>query len=230
MTRSLASACALVAVLSASVLIAEQIPADHYTKVVFQDDFSGVELGKAWRLYSSEARVEDGKLHAVMKPGHAAVQNVNVSPGADFEVTVRFKPVDKHINLVIAFNDRQYKDAHAGHICRVVLNPKGATFQDGKYGIFSSKVWSQREKDGKLNDESKKIVAAHRTFIAHPITSTDWSTATVRIQQDRMALTLNGRFIGSYQSEGIAHPTKRNIALVVGKNEMYLDDVAIKTP
>lgn len=229
MTRPLTLA-AFVLTLAPALLPADQIPADHYTQVIFHDDFAAPELSKTWHLYSSEARVEDGSLHAVMKPGHAAVQSVNVPPGADFQVAVRFKPVAENINLVIAFNDRQYKDSHAGHICRVILSPKGATFQDGKFGVFSSKVWSQKEKDGSFNDASKAIINAHRTFIAHPITATDWSTATVRIRGDRMDLTLNGKSVGSYQSPGIAHPTKRNIAFVVGANEMYLDDVEIKSP
>ncbi|MBI1369950.1 MAG: hypothetical protein GC162_15010 [Planctomycetes bacterium] len=230
MTRTTIVTAALLIVASVTVLSAGEIPADHYGKVLFQDDFSAAELSKTWRLYSSEARIEDGKLHCIMKPGHNAVQNVNVEPGPDFEVSVRFKPVDKNIGLQIAFNDRSYKDSHAGHICRVALTPKGVKFQDGKFGVFSNKVYAQKEKDGSLNDESKAVIAAHQKFVDFPITGADWSTAVVRIKGDTMELVIDGKDVGSYQSEGIAHATKSNIAFVVGKDEMYLDDVVIKAP
>ncbi|MBI1374104.1 MAG: DUF1080 domain-containing protein [Phycisphaera sp.] len=229
MIRTTAIVSAALLTLTLGTAFAGEIPADYYTKVVVQDDFSGPAFDKKWRFYSAESTLEDGKVHAKMKPGHGAVQNVNVEAGADFEVTVRFKPVDKNVGIQITFNDREYKESHAGHICRVAFSPKGVKFQDGKYGVFSNKVYEQKEKDGTLNEASKAIIAAHQKLVDFPMTSGDWVTATVRVKGDLMELLVDGKDVGSYRSDGIAHETKRNVAFVVGKDEMYIDDVMIKT-
>ena len=48
----------------------------------------------------------------------------------------------------------------------------------------------------------------------------------IKIVADQMSVRIDGQEIGSFSSEGIAHPTKRMITLAVNKSAQ-VDDVKV---
>lgn len=54
----------------------------------------------------------------------------------------------------------------------------------------------------------------------------EWHTLLVTVEGDTMRASVDGKEIGQFKSEGIAHPTKRMITLAVNKSG-WVDDVKV---
>lgn len=222
----------------ALILVPAAAPADdpslvdarRYTKPLFEDDFSGAELGKEWKAYKSGSKIREGVLVGIEPPdaGHNSVNSVNLEPFGDVLVEIRFK-FEGAKRFAVAFNDRTYKGSHAGHICRVTVDAKSLAYQDGKTGVFKNEIFERRQKSRKIDAATKKLLEGKSARIAHPFEKGRWYALSLRIQGDLIQALIDGRAVGQFRSEGIAHEGKRNVALVVSGREMHLDDLKIRT-
>ena len=78
-------------------------------------------------------------------------------------------------------------------------------------------------------DNDPKLLALLKTktqSFPHPLPPDTWHTFKVRVEGDVMTAFVDGKEVGSFQSEGIAHPTKRMITLAVNKTAT-LDDLKV---
>lgn len=202
------------------------IDASRYTRALFEDAFDGPSLGKPWKSYKSASTIRDGALVGIEPPdaGHNSVNSIDVPPTADLAVDLKFKFAGAK-RFAVAFNDRQYKGAHAGHICRVTFDGSSVTYQDDKEGVFKNEVYEKRKAGGKvdpalLKDKSLKLPAK--------LEEGRWYALSLRIQGDRMQVLVDGAPQAEFRSTGVGHAEKRNVALVVSGREMHVDDLKIR--
>src|SRR2546423_1344756 len=122
------SACAVVPAMAAD---APSLPAPSAKgALVFSDDFNRAELGDAWRITTPVFEISEGALKATQTQPHSAVGMVKVGR-KDMVIEFKFRLGGaSSINAVC--NDRDYKDGHAGHICRVSLSTRQIFLGDDK--------------------------------------------------------------------------------------------------
>jgi hypothetical protein len=60
----------------------------------------------------------------------------------------------------------------------------------------------------------------------HQLETGKWYTLLAKIVGDNLSVSIDGKEVGAFASEGIAHPTKRMLRLAVPKNAV-VDDVKI---
>ena len=222
---------ALLVFISLDLSAAEEIPADYYKKVIFKDDFSAKELGKYWKSYKSESRVENGIMLGLMPKGedHASVNSVVTKPFSDVELSLRFKFAGSP-KFKLAFNDSKCKTVHAGHICRVMFSMKDIVLMDGKTGLVKKEIFDKKKAGGKLDAATLKMLKTKQKRVKFKFEQGKWYQFAVRIKGDLMQLFIDDKFIAEFRSEGIAHATKNKPALVVDKQAMHIDDMLIKVP
>jgi hypothetical protein len=139
-------------------------------------------------------------------------------------VELKFKLADGD-DLGLDFVDRELKTVHAGHLCMARVTLKNITLVDSKTGAMDNAIKERREK----GDKSPELAALLKTkskIIKLDLSSADWHTMLVTVEGDNMRASIDGKPVGEFQSEGIAHPTKRMITLAVNKSAQ-LDDVKV---
>ena len=102
---------------------------------------------------------------------------------------------------------------------------KNLTIMDSKTGGMDLKIQERR----KAGDKSPELAALLKSKTKSPkldLKAEDWHTMHIKIVADQMSVRLDGQEIGSFSSEGIAHPTKRMITLAVNKSA-DVDDVKV---
>lgn len=215
-----------VAALLLAAGLGDGIDASRYTRALFEDPFDGPSLAKPWKSYKSASTIRHGVLVGIEPPdaGHNSVNSIDIPPVGDVAVDLKFKFAGAK-RFAVAFNDRQYKGAHAGHICRVTFDGTSITYQDDKEGVFKNEIYEKRKAGGKvdpalLKDTSLKLKASFEEG--------RWYALSLRIQSDRMQVLIDGAPQGEFRSPGIGHAEKRNVALVVSGREMHVDDLKIR--
>jgi hypothetical protein len=156
--------------------------------------------------------------HAGADHGVAIFHDVAFQDGA---VELKFKLADGD-DLGLDFVDRELKTVHAGHLCMSRLTLKAITLVDSKTGAMDNKIKERREK----GDKSPELAALLKTKTkSFPLTlkADDWHTMLITVEGDVMRATIDGKPIGEFKSEGIAHPTKRMITLAVNKSALVND-------
>jgi hypothetical protein len=202
------------------------IDAKPYAKILFEDEFGGPALDKAWKSYKSASTIQDGVLVGIEPPdaGHNSVNSIDVPPVGDVAVDLSFKFAGAK-RFAVAFNDKAHKGSHAGHICRVTIAPDSLTYQDDRDGVFKNEIWEMKKKDAAtealLKDKSSKVSAKFEAG--------KWYALSLRIQGDVMQVFLDGVPQPPFRSTGIAHAEKRNVALVVSGREMHVDHLKVRT-
>ena len=78
----------------------------------------------------------------------------------------------------------------------------------------------------KLTPEQKKALKAKEKEFKNKLEVGKWYNLLVEINADTLSVKIGGKEIGSFKSEGIAHPTKRTLRLAVPKNAV-VDDLKI---
>src|SRR5262249_25508609 len=134
--------------------------AGDYTRTIFSDDFSSDGFGKRWGHYKSGSVVKDGMLVGITPEGsdHSAVDSVTIEPERDLEVSVKFRFVsDKAKSFNVWFDDKNYKESHAGHICNVNVAPAAVTIGDAKTGTFRNDIYEKKKSGGTLSAEDKAL-------------------------------------------------------------------------
>lgn len=219
--------------LSTAAFSLAEIPADYYTRTLFTDDFSGAEFGKAWGHYKSASVIKDGVLVGITAEDsdHSAVDYVKIEPTRDLEVSVKFRYTsDKAKNFNVWLDDKDYKGSHAGHICSVAVGPTSVNIADAKTGTFRNDIDAARRSPAGLTQEQKDFLKTKTTSFPVKLSLQDWHTLVERTKGDEVEVSIDGKVVGSFQSEGIGHETKTLVSLTTNRVDVNYDDFSIKAP
>jgi hypothetical protein len=215
----------------ATTLALAEIPASYYPRTIFTDDFSGTEFGKRWGHYKSASVIKDGVLVGITPEGsdHPAVDSVKFDGERDLEVSVKFQFVsDKAKSFNVWFDDKDYKGSHAGHICNVGVSPTAVNIGDGKTGNFRNDIYEQKKKPEGLTAEQKDMLKSKNKSYPVKLSLQEWHTLLIRTKGDQLEVTIDGKPVGSFQSEGVAHETKNLVSLTTVQVDVHYDDFSIK--
>jgi len=195
-----------------------------FTRPLFEDEFSGETLGKAWKLYKSASVIRDGVLVGVEPPdaGHNSVNSVDIPPVGDMLVELSFK-LEGAKRFAVAFNDKAHKGSHAGHICRVTFDAAGFTYQDDRDGVFKNEIYEKKKKGEKV-DLAGRSLAVKRAFEPGK-----WYALSLRIEGETMRAAIDGVPAEAFRASGVAHAEKRSVALVVSGKEAHVDHFKIRS-
>ena len=231
MTASMKSLPTFLALSFTAALSVAAVAADAYPRAIFSDDFSGTAFGKRWGHYKSGSVIKDGVLVGITPEGsdHSAVDNVVIEPERDLEVSVKFKFVsDKAKSFNVWFDDKTYKGSHAGHICNVSVSPKATTIGDAKTGRFRNDLYDKSKAPGGLSAEDKTFLQTKSKNFPAEVSLGEWHTLVIRTKADKVEATIDGKAVGSFQSEGVGHETKTLISLTTNAVDVQYDDFSIK--
>ena len=78
----------------------------------------------------------------------------------------------------------------------------------------------------RLSNEQKQALKGKERSLPNKLEPGQWYALLVEIDGDTLKASIDGEVVGSFQSEGIAHPTKRTLRLAVPKNAV-VDDLKI---
>ena len=208
-----------------------EIPASYYPRAIFSDDFSGTEFGKRWGHYKSSSVVKDGVLVGITPEGsdHPAVDSVKFDPERDLEVSVKFNFVsDKAKNFNVWFDDKDYKGSHAGHICNVSVSPTAVNIGDAKTGNFRNDIYEQKSKPEGLTAEQKEMLKTKNKSFPVKVSLQEWHTLLIRTKADELEVSVDGKPVGSFKSEGVGHDHKTLVSLTTNQVDVQYDDFSIK--
>ncbi|TDU81841.1 uncharacterized protein DUF1080 [Prosthecobacter fusiformis] len=222
------------ATLLASVTFAAE-PAGEYSRVIFSDDFSGEGFGPRWGHYKSSSVVKNGVLVGITAPtsDHSAVDNIRIEGESDLEVSVKFRFVsDKAKSFNVWFDDKNYKGSHAGHICQVSVSPGYVNLSDAKTGAFTltNDLYNRKKLPGGLTDEDKKMLESKSKRVPVKLSLEEWHTLVARTKGEEIEVLVDGKAVGTFKSEGVAHPSKTLISLTTNPVDVEYDDFSIKAP
>lgn len=192
--------------------------------LLFSDDFSAPELTKSWRILWPGLTVADGVLNiSQAKPEHSAVGLVPVG-SKDLIISFKFKLGGaSSINAVC--NDRDYKEGHGGHICRVSLLPRQILLADDKERL--TKEIEEMKKDPSRKAEVEKLVAGRSHSVPMKLDPARWYEFVMEIVGDEMRVRLDGKPAGFLKSSGLAHPLKSDFYFAVSGKDALFDDLRI---
>lgn len=221
-------------------LLFSTISAEKNGKLIFQDNFNRNEareseenLGNGWTTNSKaraggnkQADLRNGTLHIYRHK--TANHAVSVRHNAEFKngsVDLRFMLEDKRDTLGLNFADMQLKTVHAGHLFKVTIGISTLSITDLKTGTMASKIRAAR-KAGSLTPAQKKLLASKKRTFPLKLTTGKWYVLHVNISDRTVRVAIDNKEVGSFTSEGIAHPTKRMLRLSVPR-EAVIDDLKI---
>ena len=224
-----------------SFCFALSVVADDKGEVIFEDDFDRSESqekkdepGEGWGT-NSKSRAEgnkqvdlrDGAMYIYLH--EKADHGVSVTHAAEFTdgtVSLRFMLEGEKDSLGLNFADQKFKEVHAGHLFAARISTKQVLLEDLKTGKMGKEYYDARKTGGGLSDEQKAVLKTKDIKIPNKLETGKWYDLLVEIKGDTLTATIDGKEVGSFSSEGIAHPTKRMLRLAVPKNAV-VDDVKI---
>jgi hypothetical protein len=188
-----------------------------------EDIGNGWTSNSAWRAKGhKQVTVADGAMHitkhAEADHGVAIFHDVAFQDGV---VELRFK-LAAGDDLGVDFVDRELKTVHAGHLCLAHVTLKNLNLIDSKTGNMNNEIREKRL----AGDKSPELTALLKTKAKSfplDLKADDWHMLKVTIEGDTMHANVDGKDIGQFSSEGIAHPTKRMITLAVNKSAAVTD-------
>ena len=124
----------------------------------FRDDFERENVGDAWTSHANSFSIRNGVLVASQLPdaGHGAVTRAQLD-FRDAAIDFSFKyDGGERFNFVV--DDKNCKEVHAGHICRVSFRKNGFTIQDDRTGVMNLEIRGLRD-DPNPNMVQFKLVA-----------------------------------------------------------------------
>lgn len=208
-------------------------------EVIFKDDFARSEtddsredIGNGWTTNSrtrakgnKQVDLVDGAMHIyrheVADHGVSVVQDLEFTNAI---IAMRFK-IGKGDELGINIADMKEKSVHAGHLCMAKIRQGKVLITDLKTGRMQLER-RERNKAKQLTAEDKKAIASKEKSFPVKLSTDKWHDLKVQISGDTMTVSIDGEKVGSFASEGIAHPTKRRIRLAVAK-QAWVDDMLV---
>lgn len=212
---------------------------DSKGKLIFSDDFNREEeddrkeqVGNKWGTNSKsraagnkQVDLKDGALqitrHPVADHGVSVVQDVAFR---DAIIELRFQ-LGKEDDLGINIADMQEPTVHAGHLCVARIRLERVEITDLKTGRMNLQIRQSRKSENP-SEAVQKLVKEKSKYFPVDLQADEWHDLRVQIQGDQMSVSIDGKWIGDFQSPGIAHPTKRRLRLAVGKSAV-VDDLKI---
>lgn len=207
-------------------------------ELLFSDDFQGSEPAKVWHKVVPTFTIENGTLKGTqtrdkdvpstdgksVSKAHAAVHGLEI-PTKDsvVECKIRF---DGATMIDVEFDDRQYKGAHYGHLCRAQVRLNGITIIDERDGNMRNDIREMRNDPSKKEEVNKLLKGRQITYPAKLETG-KWYDLVVETVGDEMRVTLDGKPAAYLQSSGIAHATKSKIELGVAGKDGCFDDLKV---
>lgn len=208
-------------------------------KLILEDHFDREEsepasedVGNGWST-NSRSRAKGVKQvdldGGAMRITRAEVADHGVSvvhdmPFQDGVIQLRFKLGAKD-DLGINIADMEEKSVHAGHLCMAKVQLHQVEMVDLKTGRMRLESRERRLAGEETAAEKKKLNQKSK-FVKVDLSEDQWHDLEVKIVGDVMAVKINGKEVGEFQSEGFAHPTKRKLRLAVNKSA-WVDDVKI---
>ena len=192
-------------------------------KLLFEDDFTRADLTPKWNVGKGFWSVKDGVATAAENPEdhHGAYAFIN--PNLDYkDVIAEFSfKMNGASDLVLNMRDQRFKDAQAGHILRATIMTKKYQIADMKLGGMKWEYYRVKKDpnaDPALKKEvDEKIKDKQATFNA-TIDHSTWHQARAEVVGDEMLLSVDGKPVAYFKSEGIDHPTKNMLGFsIVGK-------------
>lgn len=209
-------------------------------ELIFEDSFDRnesqeekEELTQGWASNSKsrakgnkQVDLKDGALRIYIH--EAADHAVSVTHAAEFQdgsVQLRFKLDNEQDSLGLDFADLQCKTVWAGHLFLAKVDPARVTLQDLKTGNMDLEIRTARTSN-RLTPEQKEMLKTKQKVFPRQISVGQWHELLVTIEGDTLSARVDGEPAGSFQSAGIAHPTKKTLRLSVPRQAM-VDDVKI---
>lgn len=203
--------------------------ADGKAKTLFTDQFERTELGDDWGVHPNSFSIDQGVLVIAQQPtaDHGAVGQTYV----DFDdIVLKFDfkfAGSPRFNVVI--DDRNYKDSHAGHICRVQVAPKLIWIKDDKTGGMANEYFDlKNHPDHK--ERIAKILKPKGVSAKVDLKAGVWHTMVVTIRGERMSVSIDKKAVASLKSEGIGHGTKTDFGFTVTGQSLHIDNVVATKP
>tara|TARA_B110000503_G_C6982416_1_gene343805 strand:+ start:93 stop:512 length:420 start_codon:yes stop_codon:yes gene_type:complete len=132
---------------------------------------------------------------------------------------------DAKDSLGLNFADLKFKEVHAGHLCMAKINTRSVQLADLKTGNMAMSIYDLK-KAKKLTAEHKAMLKAKAENVPNTLKAGTWYDLKTSIVGDTLSVTIDGKEVGSFSSEGIAHPTKRLLRLSLPGNAV-IDDIKI---
>ena len=209
-------------------------------KLIFKDDFErnesqevNDEVGNGWGTNSArraggnkQVDLKDGAMHIFIH--EVADHGVSVTHPAEFRdgrVEIKFMLEHEKDSLGLNFADQQYKKVWAGHLFKVVIGVQRTELVDLKTGVMDLKIREARQAKT-VTTAQQKMLKTKSKRIPHKLEIGKWYTAVAKVVGDKLSVSIDGKEVGSFSSEGIAHPTKRMLRLSIHRN-VVVDDVKI---
>lgn len=206
-------------------------------ELLFQDDFEGAALAKAWHTVIPAFTVEHGTLKGTqvrdmdrttadgkVVRAHAAVQGLDI-PTKDsvVETKIRFEGATM---IDVEFDDRAYKGAHYGHICRAQVRPNRVTLIDERDGNMRNDIYALK-KDPANREQVAKLLVGRQASFPVSLENGKWYTLVVETVGEEMRVAIDGKPVGYLKSSGIAHATKSKIELGIAGKDGFYDDLKV---
>jgi hypothetical protein len=195
----------------------------------FQDSFERTTLGNQWTIGGGVYALKEGHLTVGEKEGnnHPAIVKI-WKDFRDIELKFSFR-FEGSKGFSVVFNDMNEKSVHSGHVVRLSFAPKSVTLTDDKIGLMSLE-WVNKRTDPKYKDEVEAVRAKTSRQFAADFQPGKWYAVTMVVIGDEMRVSVDGKFVGKFNSPGFAHPTKQSFHFSVGGRDLSLDDVSAREP
>ncbi len=209
------------------------VPAESIAKkkeLLFSDDFTGTEMGKAWAIVVPTFSVEKGTLKGTQMrydtpaadgkaavKGHQAVIGNDI-PTKDSVIEFRFR-LGSAQSVTAEFDDRKFNGSHYGHLCMARIAATGITLVDQK-GLAVARP------EGATGEPP---TPAGRRNVTFPLSldAETWHSFALETVGDTMRASIDGKPVAFMQSPGIAHATKSKVEFgCMGKGGCF-DDLKI---
>lgn len=208
--------------------------------LIFEDTFDRSESqelkdepGNEWTTSSDktaegnkEVDLRDGYMYIYTHP--VAWHATSVRHAFEFRdgtLALRFMLEDDDDELNLNFADMELESVHAGHLFKVILSKESVEITDQKTGQMDLLIRKARQ-DKTVTPEQQTMLDTKSKKIPHDLEIGVWHEVAVTLRGDKLSVEIDGKSVGSFSSEGFAHPTKRLLRLLVAKN-VYIDDVRI---
>lgn len=223
-----------------SAVVSSALSADERGTLIFEDDFERSEsqeikdeVGNGWGTNSKsraagnkQVDLKDGTMRIFIH--EKADHGVSVTHAAEFKdgsVQMKFMLEHEKDTLGLNFADLKCKDVWAGHLFKVVVGVKTTEIADLKTGVMNLETRELRKANKLPAEEQQKLKSKTKKF-PHPLETGKWYTVLATVKGDTLTVSIDGKVVGSFASEGIAHPTKRMLRLAIHRN-VVVDDVKI---
>ena len=211
-----------------------------YGKLIFHDAFERTESqemkdepGNGWTTSSDKTAggnkqvdLVDGTLHMWFhETANHATSTRHEFAFEDGTIGMKFMLPNEGDSLKLNFADMDLKSVWAGHLFNADVHLDKVIFEDLKTGTMDLKIRDARRGDG-LSPAQAAMLKTKKKSVPHNIERGAWHDLLVHVDGDKLVVVVNDREVGSFRSDGFAHPTKGLLRLLV-PGHAYIDDIKI---